>query len=55
VIGFLSEARKMARPCEYETFFTGSSSSGSERSQLLNHIKLEGSESVETTSVRGTS
>jgi hypothetical protein len=48
--GFLSGARKMVRPCVDETFFPGSSSSGSKRSQLLSHV-----ESIEMTSVRGTS
>jgi hypothetical protein len=42
VKGLLSEARKMARPHEDETFFARSSSSGSKRSQLLNHVEPEG-------------
>jgi hypothetical protein len=41
--GFLSGASKMARPHESKTFFAGSSSSGSRRSQLLGHVKAEGS------------
>jgi hypothetical protein len=41
--GFLSGARKMACPHEDETFFTGSSSSGSRQSKLLGHVKPEGS------------
>jgi hypothetical protein len=40
---FLSGARKMVRPHEDETFFAGSSSSGSRRSQLLGHVEAEGS------------
>jgi hypothetical protein len=40
--GFLSGARKMARLRENETFFAGSSSSGSRQSQLLGHVKAEG-------------
>jgi hypothetical protein len=43
VKSFLSGVRKMARPCEDEIFFTGSSSSGSRRSQLLSHVEPEGS------------
>jgi hypothetical protein len=43
VKGFLSGVSKMARPRESETFFAGSSSSGSRRSQLLGHIDAEGS------------
>jgi hypothetical protein len=43
VKGFLSGARKMAHPCEDETIFAGSSSSGSRWSQLLGHVKAEGS------------
>jgi hypothetical protein len=43
VKGFLSGARKMARPHEDETFFAGSSTSRSRRSQLLGHIEVEGS------------
>jgi hypothetical protein len=40
--GFLSGARKMARPREDETFFVGCSSSGSRQSQLLGHVEAEG-------------
>jgi hypothetical protein len=40
--GFLSGARKMACPSEDDTFFAGSSCSGSRRSQLLSHIEPEG-------------
>jgi hypothetical protein len=43
VKGFLSGARKMAHPREDETFFAGSSSSGSRQSQRLGHVKAEGS------------
>jgi hypothetical protein len=43
VKGFLSGARKMVRPREDETFFTGSSSSRSRWSQLMSHVKPEGS------------
>jgi hypothetical protein len=43
VRGFLSGASKMACPCESNAFFAGSSSSGSRRSQLLGHVKVEGS------------
>jgi hypothetical protein len=43
VKGFHSGVRKMAHPREDETFFAGSSSSGSRRSQLLGHIEAEGS------------
>jgi hypothetical protein len=43
VKGFLSGARKMSCSCEDETFFVGSSSSGSRWSQLLNHAEAEGS------------
>jgi hypothetical protein len=39
----LSGARKMVYPCEDETFFVGSSSSRSRRSQLLSHVEAEGS------------
>jgi hypothetical protein len=40
--GFLSRVRKMANPREDETFFAGSSSSGSRRSQLLGHVEADG-------------
>jgi hypothetical protein len=40
---FLSGVRKMAHPLEDETFFAGSSSSESRRSQLLSHVNPEGS------------
>jgi hypothetical protein len=40
--GFLSRARKMVHLREEETFFAGSSSSGSRRSQLLGHVEAEG-------------
>jgi hypothetical protein len=43
VKGFLSGARKMAHPREDETFFAGSSSNGSQRSQLMSHVESEGS------------
>jgi hypothetical protein len=36
-------ASKMAHPRESETFFVGSSSSGSRQSQLLDHVEAEGS------------
>jgi hypothetical protein len=42
VKGFLSGASKMACPHKSETFFAGSSSSGSRRSQLLDHVEAEG-------------
>jgi hypothetical protein len=40
--GFLSGASKMACPRKSETFFAGSSSSGSRRSQLLGQVEVEG-------------
>jgi hypothetical protein len=40
--GFLSGARKKSRSREDGTFFDGSSSSRSRRSQLLSHIEAEG-------------
>jgi hypothetical protein len=43
VKGFLSGARNMSHSREDETFFAGSSSSGSRRSQLLSHVEAEGS------------
>jgi hypothetical protein len=40
--GFLSGVRKMAHPCEDETFFAGSYSSGSRQSQLFSHVEVDG-------------
>jgi hypothetical protein len=41
--GFLSGVKKMVHPCEDESLFAGTSSSGSRQTQLLRHVEPEGS------------